>query len=130
MEKNIELVSQDNDLKCDNPNCDYVIRVRISDLGQWINKPCPKCSENLLTYEDFKRVESALQTAEFINSLTPEQIEELNKAAKESGLLEEFEKSEIGQEVKKITDEDPTAKVRMFVETHKDVKITSVKKMD
>jgi hypothetical protein len=39
-------------IKCD--NCDYAdMEVPFSDYTNWINKPCPKCGENLLTQQDY-----------------------------------------------------------------------------
>ena len=35
-------------IKCDNPNCDY------KDMSvRYLNKPCPKCGQNLLTKHDY-----------------------------------------------------------------------------
>jgi hypothetical protein len=42
-------------IRCDNTNCDYLNEaVPLSEYPKWINKPCPKCGENLLTEKDFK----------------------------------------------------------------------------
>jgi hypothetical protein len=41
-------------IKCD--CCDYRDdHVQFSDYKDYINRPCPKCRENLLTEEDYKR---------------------------------------------------------------------------
>lgn len=45
-------------IKCDNPNCDYKdISVKWDDIektgAEYLNKPCPKCGQSLLTQEDF-----------------------------------------------------------------------------
>jgi hypothetical protein len=42
-------------IKCDNINCDYRNdTIPFSDYAKWVNKPCPKCGENLLTERDYK----------------------------------------------------------------------------
>jgi len=39
-------------IKCD--HCDFKDEtVEFKDYGLWLNKPCPKCGENLLTREDY-----------------------------------------------------------------------------
>lgn len=41
-------------IRCDNPECNYRHdEVALSDYGEWLNKPCPHCGENLLTEADF-----------------------------------------------------------------------------
>jgi hypothetical protein len=46
---------------CDNPNCNYNVvnesgKVDLKELNTYLNKPCPKCGENLLTEEDYKNL--------------------------------------------------------------------------
>lgn len=37
-------------LKCDNPKCDFVdMSIAMENYEAWVNKPCPKCGESLLT---------------------------------------------------------------------------------
>ncbi|MEY9980454.1 hypothetical protein [Lysinibacillus sp. RC79] len=65
-------------IKCDNDTCDYRDdSVKVEDYDKWLNKPCPKCSTNLLTEADYNNVQMLLQTAQMINSLTSEQLEAL-----------------------------------------------------
>lgn len=67
-------------IKCDNNKCDYRDdSVKVEDYDKWLNKPCPKCSSNLLTEADYNNVQMLLQTAQMINSMTPEQLEALTK---------------------------------------------------
>lgn len=48
-------------LKCDNPKCDYVdIGISMEDYKNWVNKPCPKCGEVLLTKQDYDAVQQIL----------------------------------------------------------------------
>lgn len=48
-------VSQENAVVCDNVNCDFAIQNKNTDedIRRYINVPCPKCGENLLTKEDY-----------------------------------------------------------------------------
>jgi len=66
MKKNVEISG--GGIKCDNPNCDYVDEsVRITEYDQWLNKPCPKCGENLLTQEDYDKVQIMLMVIDMAN---------------------------------------------------------------
>lgn len=70
MRKLIE--KQQNSLvTCDNPNCDYT--VPYTDEAEeclilFIDKPCPKCGENLLTMEDYLQHQKLMKVIKFINS--------------------------------------------------------------
>lgn len=55
---------------CDNPKCDYT--VPYTDLTEkylvlYIDKPCPKCGENLLTMEDYLQHQNLMKYVNFIN---------------------------------------------------------------
>lgn len=54
MRKLIE-IDDDASLICDNPQCDYTTETRFTpqEATDYINKPCPKCGKNLLTFDDF-----------------------------------------------------------------------------
>lgn len=56
-------------LICDNKNCDYVDKTvsHTDNLELFINKPCPKCGENLLTLEDYKLGIKTRELIDFIN---------------------------------------------------------------
>lgn len=56
-------------LTCDNKNCDYVDKTVLStdNLEPFINKPCPKCGENLLTLEDYQLNAKVLELINSIN---------------------------------------------------------------
>jgi hypothetical protein len=41
-------------LKCDNPKCDWSEEVSVDDYMSWIEKPCPKCGEVVLTQKDYE----------------------------------------------------------------------------
>ena len=44
-------------LKCDNPKCDYIDNNSpdMSQYHNYVNTKCPKCGENLLTYEAYEQ---------------------------------------------------------------------------
>lgn len=67
-------------IQCDNENCDYrEMDVKLEDYPQWLNKPCPKCGENLLTEDDYNETLDLMKKTELINAMSDEQIEALNK---------------------------------------------------
>lgn len=41
------------DIVCDNPDCDFTMDTRNEIVGLFVNEPCPKCGENLLTQKDY-----------------------------------------------------------------------------
>jgi len=113
MRKNIEMKS--HGLKCDNPKCDWKSEdIKVEDAEKYLNTPCPKCGENILTEEDFKNLQAVIKTADFINSLSPEEIDEF---AKITGFP--------------ITTEGKGGGLfSMSVETHKEIKISEIKKVE
>jgi phage FluMu protein Com len=63
---NIEKVG--GGLKCDNPKCDWINEtIPDEEFENWLNKPCPKCGENVLTDEDFKFAKALDSSIDFIN---------------------------------------------------------------
>lgn len=106
-------------LQCDKDGCDYREDGIINaELETHINKPCPKCGENLLTLEDYNNAQFALKGAEFINSLTDEEMEELGKIAEENGTAAEIRKM--------IPEHKEGDAFIMKVGTHKKVTIDSI----
>ena len=67
-----------NGIKCDNNDCDYRDdSLKYQDYESWLNKPCPKCGENLLTEEDYQAIGEMVEAVNTLNSLTSEDIDEL-----------------------------------------------------
>jgi len=59
-------------IKCDNPNCDFMdMSVKVEDYDKWLNKPCPKCGENLLTDDDYRNVQFLLAMEKIANEIYP-----------------------------------------------------------
>ena len=90
MTQNIEVI--EGGLTCDNTQCDWEDpTIPHSDAEKWIDRPCPKCGENLLTKGDYDRWMATMRVAELINTLTPDQ---LKKIAELSGHVEPIEGDE------------------------------------
>jgi ssDNA-binding Zn-finger/Zn-ribbon topoisomerase 1 len=58
-------------IECDNPNCDYNIPNETKkfdeDISSYVNAPCPKCGENLLTERDYRDSVSLVKKINWIN---------------------------------------------------------------
>lgn len=78
--KAIEFLSQD--IKCDNPKCDWVEK-NVEDYSIWLNKPCPKCGENVLTEQDYNAAKKIHELKDFLNNLTEEDMIALQNEEKE-----------------------------------------------
>lgn len=120
-QKNIEIKC--HGLKCDNHDCDWKDETVPFDehLAGWINKPCPKCGNNLLTLLDFFNAVKAIAAAEHINTLTPEQLKEINN---------QFSPEEISEMMKNIKGAEHIAGdglVSVSVETHEEIKVMEIK---
>lgn len=68
-------------IKCDNPDCDYeeVVECKcrnankvIEKYKKWINKPCPKCGQNLLTLRDYIVLKMIILCVDILNTILPE----------------------------------------------------------
>ena len=59
-------------IKCDNKSCDYKNEnVKYEEFDEWLNKPCPKCGENLLTEADLNTMISLIKITNFLNKILP-----------------------------------------------------------
>lgn len=66
-------------LKCDNKECDFVDNtITFEDYPIWVNKPCPKCGQNLLTEKDYYTVKTMFELANLLNDSIPEELVEDN----------------------------------------------------
>jgi predicted nucleic acid-binding Zn-ribbon protein len=119
--KHIEL---DNvgDLHCDTVGCDYQEPVLPEDYTKYINKPCPKCGANLLTYEDYMRFQASLSAIEMINSMTEEELKELSQIEEISKKADEIAKMMEGFDINDL--------VKVSVSTHNEIKIESIEKVN
>ena len=61
-------------LQCDSPTCDWTDpTIKVEDYEKWLNAPCPKCGENVLTDEDYNNTVNLMALVDMINEL-PEDI--------------------------------------------------------
>jgi uncharacterized C2H2 Zn-finger protein len=62
---------QEDLIVCDNQHCDFKIINETGDINtetkQYINIPCPKCGENLLTQKDYDDFEKLRKTINWVN---------------------------------------------------------------
>lgn len=101
--KNIEI--NESGLQCDNINCDWKDNtIMFNNYKDWLNKPCPKCGENVLTEEDYKNTLSFYSIIDKINLLSEEQLNELH------------------------INTDSNEMVSMIVNLHKGINIKEIKK--
>lgn len=76
MKKKAVIITQETLIKCDNPTCDYVVsrgpeHGEVEDISvyeEYLNKPCPKCGENLLTEEDYKDTKKLFNIVKLFNT--------------------------------------------------------------
>ena len=71
MRRKIIEASQEFLIVCDNPRCDYKIENPTKDpnedTSQYVDVPCPKCGENLLTRKDHELGLKFMKIVNFIN---------------------------------------------------------------
>lgn len=71
MKKIIEIGTQDYLVVCDNKSCDYKVENPTKDpyhnIDNFLNVPCPKCGENLLTEQDLITYKKFLKSIDFLN---------------------------------------------------------------
>jgi hypothetical protein len=114
-------------LKCDNPKCDWSDQTILdSEARKWINAPCPKCGENLLTLEDYNNFEAMMSAIELMNSFSLEDLELLTKDIDVEKLKQSpFLKDAIGLDIL----DDPNANsTTMLIDTHKTARVTEIKR--
>lgn len=87
---NIE-VTQSGGLQCDNPNCDWSdMTIPVSEYDKWVNKGCPKCGECVLTEDDFNKTNQLMSAINMINSMSPEQLDELSKHMDSDDIIDAY----------------------------------------
>lgn len=124
MEQNIEILT--GGIVCD--KCDWKDDTISSDkYHQYINKPCPKCGENLLTLEDYQRAEMLLWVAHFMNSLPKEVLEQMNSKTQEES-IDKIKNSPIFKDAKGLNELGGNEKVCVSFSTHKEIKALEITK--
>jgi len=127
---NIEIVKEGG-LQCDNTTCDYTEDTLFKDYEACIGKPCPKCGENLLTEDDYHRAVVLRETINFVNSMSPENLDSINNLLTEEERSELLKNMDFFKDAEGIDDlSEDTKIIKTTVTTHKEVKAIKVEKAD
>jgi hypothetical protein len=114
-------------LQCDSPSCDWTDpTIQVEDYKSWLNAPCPKCGENVLTQEDLNSVLNVIQMVDLINKLPEDGFEEFMKWSKSIGGTQ-ISKEEF---YKKHDIPKGTERLSIKFDVHKGVHIRDVKPVD
>jgi L-cysteine desulfidase len=113
-------------LQCDNPTCDWTDpTIQVEDYKQWLNAPCPKCGENVLTEEDLENTLLLRSLASLVNNIPEEHFEgfikdlaEINSAKTDEDFKEKYNLPE------------DTERITMTFDVHKGIHIKDVKPAD
>lgn len=81
-------------LKCDNPTCGWKDEhIPMSEWESYIDSPCPKCGQNILTREDFNNAcmliamaELDLSNADLGSIIGDDELEEIKRQLTEQGI--------------------------------------------
>jgi phage FluMu protein Com len=112
---NIEKVG--GGLKCDNPKCDWINEtIPDEEFENWLNKPCPKCGENVLTDEDFKFAKALDSSIDFINQLSPEALAMFNQTVLSLISANEID---VPDDIKNVLSSEKL--ITLVVDTHKGI---------
>lgn len=80
-QKYIQYDPEGNGLECDNENCDWEDKtIKWSDAHNWIDKPCPKCGENLLTQDDYDQTNLLFETIDSLNLMSKDELVTLGES--------------------------------------------------
>ena len=114
-------------LKCDNPNCDWKdTTITVEDYPNWINKPCPKCGENVLTEEDYKLIMTLSGAFEFLSALTDDQINEMAANINKEDLKNLFDE----ESFKNLMEAGPDELMNVKISAHKKIKFEDLEKAE
>ncbi len=127
-QKNIEL--QGSGLICDNiDNCDWSdTSIQFEDYGSWVNKPCPKCGENVLTESDFELAKTFRARVDFVNSLSAEELKGISEAFGVNDIA--LKDNPIFKDVEGIENINPNGWIQVKVHGHNGMKVTEVKNIE
>jgi len=71
MKRKLIEMSIENSIQCDNKKCNFVIKSQTGDphedISMYVNVPCPKCGENLLTEKDHLQSLAFLKKVDWVN---------------------------------------------------------------
>ena len=76
-------------LVCDNPSCSWEDKtITFSVMDAWVNEPCPKCGENVLTETDYATLKTVINTVNMVNKMSEDEIEDLYESTSHHKELE------------------------------------------
>lgn len=111
-------------LKCDNSSCNWEDpTIKNEELASYVNTPCPKCGENVLTQEDYQNVLHLYTMIGYVNSLSIEELDELVKQTIK------IERDPILDKLKGL-DVNPKQSVIVTFDCHKKLRISDIKLSD
>lgn len=116
-------------LKCDNPNCDWEdMSIKQGEYESWINKPCPKCGENVLTQDDYLRAVIVRMMASVINSMSPEDFATLSKEVTDEDIVR-MKQDPLFADAEGLVNllGNNNELVSMTIDTHNEIKVVSIK---
>ena len=127
MEKNIEFVF--TGIKCDNPLCGWKDdTAKFEDFGSWLNTPCPKCGENVLTARDLNLAIQLKNAMEYLNSLSEEELTERNEGIVPD--LKYLKSLSILKDATGLEDLVEDDKYILSISTHDEIKIEEIRNVD
>lgn len=112
---------------CDNPACDWEdATIQVADWPEWLNQPCPKCGQKVLTEEDLQNAQVVLAAIELFNRLPPELLEALKpqiEEAKNSAFWQNAMSAEL------LDGLGPDDKIKVAIGTHKEISVKSIERL-
>ena len=110
-------------LHCDNPACDWVdSTIQVEDYKDWLNAPCPKCGENVLTEEDLKNTLFLRTIAGLFNAIPEENFQDFMKDLSEITPASSDENLK-----KKFNLPEDTERISMTFDVHNGIHLKDVK---
>lgn len=106
-----------NGLTCDNTECDYQNDVPFEEYQDWLNKPCPKCGENLLTEDDLATTLALTELVKMFNEISDEDVASLLGKSTEDANKEFCEENDLPT---------GTERVSVKIKVHNGVHIESI----
>ncbi len=93
---------------------------------EWLNKPCPKCGQNVLTDEDYKHAVIVRKALDITNSMSEEELKQIADLVGDN--LEELKKHPMFKETLGLENLlNKEALSSMTISTHKEIKIEEIK---
>lgn len=124
--KEISLQLEATGLQCDNPKCDWVdASIKMDDYKDWLNKPCPKCGQNVLTEEDHVNAQILVAVTKMAQSLPLKDLVALGKSLG----VEDIKNNPMFKGAKGLEHLDNSELVSMTITTHGEIKVEEIQKI-